>query len=198
MRTVRRVGRWILGAELLLLVACAAPQPRGPAPDRVQLEVPYYSDAGPRRAAASLAEVLTFWDQYTEPKDLSPQVRLDGFARTAKDPLPAALLLAAQDRGMQARSFQATPQDVRNELKLGHPVVAYLNTGGRIFPEERFVVITGFDDGRGGFFVNASGRRQFVAYGPFMSRWEKTGRWALLVLPAGEPAMSDRSARSGL
>jgi hypothetical protein len=159
---------------LLVLLAGCAHERRGPAADSVSLEVPVFTETGGRGA---LAEVLTFWDEPTEPRDLV-------FRREGEK---TAILLAAQDRGMQTRSFQATVNDVREELKLGHPVLAYVALGA-ILPQERFVVIAGFDDARGAFLIHDGGERRFVPYGTFMSRWEKTGRWAILVLPAGERA----------
>lgn len=179
----------LTAAALVALAAtgCAGNRAKTAAvqPERVKLEVPFYADDAKFGGPSTLASVLTFWDRYTEPKDLVQEA----YDTKIKGTLPVDLLLAAQERGMQARSFQAGLKDVKDELKLGHPVVAYI--GGR------FVVVTGFDDGKQGFFVN-SGREsdRFVGYGSFLSRWKKTGSWAILVMPAGEPSMSDRSARA--
>jgi ABC-type bacteriocin/lantibiotic exporter with double-glycine peptidase domain len=182
-----------LMAGLAAALGCAGGALRGPvAADRVQLDVPYYADDSHRAGPSTLASVLTYWDSPTEPKDLGRELSLERF----KGAMPVDLLLAAHQRGMQARSFQATVQDVRNELKLGHPVLAYLRLGSALWSSPRFVVITGFDDDRGGFSVHADQGSRFVPYGAFMSKWQKTGRWAILVLPAGEPTMSDRSARN--
>lgn len=181
----------------LLLTGCAGSGRRAAVADKVQLEVPFYADAGDRGGSATLAEILSFWDQPTEPKQLQSEVGTAELAHAVRGAMPVDLLLAAHERGMQARSFQATAQDVREELKLGHPILAYLDLGPRYLTRERFVVITGFDDARGGFFVHARAQANaFVDYGSFMRKWERTGRWAILVLPAGEPTMSDRSARN--
>jgi hypothetical protein len=97
---------------------------------------------------------------------------------------------------MQARSYQANLQAVKVELKLGHPVLAYLDLDRLPWTGDRFALITGFDDARGGFYVDSGGESgRFVPYGSFMSRWSKTGSWAILVMPAGEATMSDISAR---
>lgn len=193
MRTERKAAAWI-GLIVLSAAGCSGQRTRLAMPaERLQLEVPFFPDETDHGGPATMASVLTFWDHPTEPQALkkeAPGMRLKGT-------IPVELLLAAQERGMQARSFKAGLQDVKDELKLGHPVVAYLNLRLRALPKGRFVVITGYDDGRGGFFVHSSlDANRFVDYGAFMSRWEKTGRWAILVMPAGEPTMSDRSARA--
>jgi hypothetical protein len=162
-KAAKLLGKLILGAELALLTGCAGAGRRAAQADRVQLDVPFYAGASDRGGPSTLAEILSFWDQPTEPAQLQEE---------AKSGAPADLLLAAHERGMQARSFQATAQDVREELKLGHPILAYLGLGPRFFTGERYVVITGFDDARGGFFVHAkSEANRFVAYGSFMSKW---------------------------
>jgi ABC-type bacteriocin/lantibiotic exporter with double-glycine peptidase domain len=157
-------------AAAAALAACAGPTR---APEGVRLNVPYFT-GGPCGPAA-MASVMTFWGEPTDPE------RLGARRCEERGTLPADLLVAAQGQGLQARSFQATVQDVRDELRLGHPIVAYLKS--------RFVVVTGFDDSRGGFFVHGDSADGFVPYGRFMERWERTGRWALLLVPAGERSL---------
>src|SRR5579885_2812049 len=105
MRTVRMaaraakiLGTLILGAELALLAGCAGPRIQGAQPDRVQLDVPFYADAASRGAPATLAELLTFWDEPTEPRELLEEVGTRQEIPSLKDTLPASLLLAAEDR----------------------------------------------------------------------------------------------------
>lgn len=161
-----RTGAILVAAAL---AACASPERK---PDGVRLEVPFF--AGDPCGPSALAAVMTYWHEPTEPKALKG--RCD-----PKGELPADLLLAAQGRGLQARSFQATPQDLRDELKLGHPLVVYV--------KKRFVVVTGYDDARGGFYVHDSDADAFVPYRSFVSKWERTGRWALVLVPAGERSL---------
>jgi ABC-type bacteriocin/lantibiotic exporter with double-glycine peptidase domain len=184
-----RAKIWLIAA-CAALAACSAPARRTVEADKVRLEVPFYADDGDRGGPATLASILSFWDRPVEPRYL----RIGANPSRLKGTLPLDLMLAAQDRGMQARSFQARVDDVKNELRLGHPVMAYVELGSRWLPRGRFVVITGFDDGRGGYFVHA-GRyaHRFVEYRRFMTSWEKTGRWAILVMPAGERTISDRA-----
>ena len=172
-----------VAASLLIatLVGCAAPVRRSPQDEGVRLDVPYYSDEAGRRGPAALASLLSFWDRPTEPRELRDEVRRPRQEGT----LPVDLLLAAQARGLQARSYQAAVDDVKTELKLGHPVLAFVDLGAWL-PRGSFVVITGFDDRLGGFYVHANRHaNRFVEYRSFMSRWDKTGRWALLITPVG-------------
>lgn len=181
-------ARILVVAACASLAACSGAGRRTAEADRVRLEVPFYADDGGRGGPAAVASLLSYWDRPTEPR----HVRLHGVPARLKGTLPVDLLLAAQDRGMQARSFQAAVHDVKAELKLGHPVLAYVELGARWLPRGRFVVITGFDDGRGGFSVHA-GRyaHRFVDYRKFMESWDRTGRWAILVMPAGERTLTE-------
>lgn len=187
-----RTGSIVVAIVIAALSGCAGSfRLRAFPSDRALLKVPFFSDDG--RGPAALASVLSFWETPTEPKDIKGHA-LD---RPRYGAFPRGLLLAAQERGMQARSFQATIDDVRKEIKLGHPVVAYLRLASWIAPKECFVVITGFDDARGGLYVHSRrGANRFWDYGSFVSKWERTGRWAILVMPAGEATANDLSARA--
>lgn len=197
MRTRRAAMATTAATALAVLVTgCAGVSARRKAvAERVQLDVPFYSDSVDRGGRAALASLLTFWDQPIEPEQLKSEVsRQAGLG--PRGSLPTDLVLAAENRGMQARSFQGTLEEVKVELKLGHPVLAFLDLDRYPWTRDRFVLVTGFDDARGGFFVHSERQaNRYVPYETFMSRWNKTGRWAILVMPAGEATMSDRSAR---
>jgi len=197
MRMRRAAGLGAAGLAAVLMTACSSVSPRrGLLAERVDLRVPFYPDSSQPGGRAALASLLSYWDQPIEPEQLKSEVSAQA-AVGPRGSLPTDLVLAAENRGMQARSFQASLDEVKTELALGHPVLAFLDLDRLPFGGDRFVVVTGFDDARGGFLVDAGrARRRFVPYRTFLSRWNKTGRWAILVMPAGEATMSERSARN--
>jgi hypothetical protein len=164
--------------------------------------VPFYPDDGDQGGPSTLASVLTYWGFRTEPPVLEEEIHMSrlGAGWPAGD-LPADLVLAAQARGLRAQSYSGTVENLKTELKAGHPLLALidpslLSSGGTRLSQNlrrvyRYVVVVGFDDLRQGLYIH-SGQEpdSFVSYARFMQSWETTGRWVLLVLP---PAMQGRN-----
>lgn len=148
-----------------------------------RLMVPFFPDDTDQCGPATLASVMTFWGVPTNPQLLKQQVYLPRL----KGSLPIDLLLAAQAHGLHAESFRGSLESVKAELEAGYPIVAFLNLGYKFFPQGHYVVITGYDDARQGFYVHSGlDRDEFLPYPRFLRSWEKTGRWTLKILPSSD------------
>lgn len=173
----------VLLAVVMLLPGCAGPSFDVPAegPDAPRLiAVPFFPDDTDQCGPATLASVLTFWGVPTEPQGLRQEIYLPKLRGT----LPIDLAHAVRVRGLYAKSYSGTLENLKAEIAAGHPIVAFLNLGWRILPQGHYVVITGFDDRRQGFYAHSGlERNAFMSYENFLEDWEKTGRWTLLVLP---------------
>jgi ABC-type bacteriocin/lantibiotic exporter with double-glycine peptidase domain len=194
-RFIRLVGPCLLA--LGLLSGCASPPPMTPiefaALPTLQGEVyhlrsvPFYPDDTDQCGPATLASVLTYWGFPTEPPVLKEEIYMSRLGGS----LPLDLLLAAQARGLRAQTYSGTLENLKTELKAGHPVLALLNLGSARFPQGHYVVVVGYDDVRQGLYLHSGLQRDsFVSYKRFLQGWDKSGRWVLLVLP---PSMQGRN-----
>jgi ABC-type bacteriocin/lantibiotic exporter with double-glycine peptidase domain len=183
--------------SLGLLSGCAGTSPTAPtgfaALPAMQGEVyhlrsvPFYADDTDQCGPATLASVLTYWGFPTEPPVLREEIYMSRLGGS----LPMDLLLAAQARGMRAQTYSGTIENLKTELKAGHPVLALLNLGSARFPQGHYVVVVGYDDLRQGLYIHSGLQRDsFVSYKRFVQGWEKSGRWVLLILP---PSMQGRN-----
>jgi hypothetical protein len=144
------------------------------------LRVPFFPDETDQCGPATLAGVLSFWGTYVEPSMLEPEVYL----KKVKGSLPIDLLLAAKRHGFQAETYTGDFEYIKTEIEAGHPLIAFVNFGSTIFPQGHYVVITGYDDGKRGIYINSGPTAdRFLSYDEFVKRWEKTGRWTLRILP---------------
>lgn len=142
--------------------------------------VPFFPDSTDQCGPATLASVLTFWGTPTDPGSLRGEIYLAHLRGT----LPLDLLLAAQVRDFKAEAYRGSPDNLREELDAGHPVIAFLDLGFLIFPQGHYVVVTGYDVQRQGFYVHSGLERDaFMSDSRFMKSWDKTNRWTLRVLP---------------
>ena len=90
------------------------------------------------------------------------------------------------------------PESLIAELEAGRPVVVLHNYGLAFWPRWHYAVLVGYDP-RKDVFLLRSGmhRRQEMRTRRFMVAWHHGGRWAMVVLRAGETAALD-DARSFL
>lgn len=170
------VGRF--GAVGYAMLAPGSP-PR-PEPSSRHVAVPFFPDNTDQCGPATLASIISYWGIRTDPETLKQEIYLPRLKGT----LPLDLLLAAQERGLQAEIYRGNLDNLKVELDAGRPLVALLDMGYAIFPQGHFVVVTGYDDQRQGVYVHSSLERDaFIPYEQFLHSWDRTGRWTLLVEP---------------
>jgi ABC-type bacteriocin/lantibiotic exporter with double-glycine peptidase domain len=145
--------------------------------------VPFFPDDTDQCGPSTLAAVLSFWKHPTMQDELRHEIYLTQLNGT----LPMDMGPALEKRGLNARFYEGSLDDLKHNISAGHPVIAYLNLGFSFAPQGHYVVVTGFDDGRGGLTVH-SGKREnaFVPYPKFERNWKKTDHWTLLAVPPGE------------
>jgi tetratricopeptide (TPR) repeat protein len=93
----------------------------------------------------------------------------------------------ARGRGMVAIAFAGDLILLREHLAKGRPLVVALDAGrGRLHD----VVVVGFDDTRAEAIVHdpARGAGRRIGVGELERKWEKSGRWSLLVIPRDSEA----------
>ena len=198
----KRIGQLVgLLSASLLLVGCAGrmlpepgvgglgatgnatlaqDSPAQPEPSSRHVAVPFFPDNTDQCGPATLASILSYWGIRTDPETLKQEIYLPRLKGT----LPLDLLLAAQERGLQAEIYRGNLDNLKIVLDAGRPLVALLDMGYAIFPQGHFVVVTGYNDRRQGVYVHSGLERDaFIPYEQFLHSWDRTGRWTLLVEP---------------
>jgi ABC-type bacteriocin/lantibiotic exporter with double-glycine peptidase domain len=160
---------------LPFLISCAAAPTAGP-PARVIEGVPFYAQEDYQCGPASLAGVMNFWGVDVTPEDIAGEI----FSGRAKGTLNIDLALFARGRGLEARYFGGTLEDIRDSIDAGYPPIVLVDLGLWLYRKDHFMVVVGYSEG--GLIVN-SGREEhkFVPAEDFVRAWEKAGSWTLLV-----------------
>lgn len=177
----RRVSFCILALFFSLFSGCASavrPSPASAPP--LLLKVPYFPQQVGLCGPASLASVLNYWKEAVSVDEVAQAVYLPRL----QGALGFDLVLFARKKGMRAENFKGSLGAVRDRLSQGVPLIAFLNLGNRLFPVGHFVVITGIDEERGRVIVHSGAEENKpIPYPTFMTAWEKTGFWALQIVP---------------
>lgn len=148
----------------------------------VLLEVPFFPDKTDQCGPSALASVLAFWGRSADAGELRREV----YEEKLKGSLPMDLLIAARAHGLDAEMSNGSLSALKGDLDAGRPVIAFVNLGWRFLPIGHFLVVTGYDEKRGGVYAHSGLKRNsFLTYRKFMKQWERTGRWALVA--AGGP-----------
>jgi tetratricopeptide (TPR) repeat protein len=131
----------------------------------------------------------------TTPEALAGQVFLPGKGGS----LQVELMAAARRHGQLAYVLAPRLDDLLAELAAEHPVIVLQNLGLARYPIWHYAVAVGFDRQRGELLLRSGPHpRQPVPLRRFERSWQDGGRWALLVLPAGElPATAERARYLG-
>lgn len=178
-------GRVLLALAACLLAGCAPSRalrapvdvPQG---GQVLLQVPFFPDDADQCGPSALASVLGYWGKPAAPARLRQEI----YRARLKGSLTVDLLLAAESRGLSAEMANGSLARVKKELDAGHPLIAFVNVGYRFYPVGHYLVITGYDDRRQSLFAHSGMKRdQRISYRKFDKQWERTERWALLILP---------------
>jgi predicted double-glycine peptidase len=92
------------------------------------------------------------------------------------------MVLYAQKKGLLATQYEGNSGDVRTNVGSGHPIIVLVGYGFSIVQKNHFMVIIGYNDH--GVIVNSGkDKRKFISEMDFLSSWEKTKFWTLLIKP---------------
>ena len=143
-------------------------------------DVPFYQNKDDQCGPASLAGVLNYWGDRSDPESLKKEF----FVARLKGSLAMDLVQAARNRGFKAEVVSGSMDLLKEEILKGHPAIALLNLGYRFFPKGHFIIVTGFDDDKQGLLIHSGKPDEFLSYRRFLKHWEKTGRALILIAPA--------------
>ncbi len=144
------------------------------------LDVPFFPDRSDQCGPSALASLLTFWNHPIDPPALKKEIYLAHL----KGSLPIDLLLSAQNHDLKADIYYGSIDNLQAEIKLGHPLIAFINRGFDSFPIGHYIVITGADPARQGFYIHSGSKKnQFISYKKLLKSWDKTQRMTLLITP---------------
>jgi ABC-type bacteriocin/lantibiotic exporter with double-glycine peptidase domain len=187
---LRRVFRHI---AVLLLAGAGL---RAAEPSGVWLDVPFVQQEKNACGAASIAMVMQFWQRQQGralSQDSDPaQIQLSLYSSRAHGIYASDLERYFQRRGYRTFAFEGRPDDLRQHLEKGRPLIVALKPGGGA--PLHYVVVAGFDLEHNLVLLNDPAERKLLKQelANFKKQWKGTGYWTLLAVPQSEEASSAR------
>ena len=138
--------------------------------------VSFYPQEDYQCGPASLASVMTFWNDDVTPQEIAQEI----FSRSVRGTLTIDMMLYAQKRGLYAEQFRGTIKDLRNFVDSGIPLIVLVDYGFSVLQMNHFMVVTGYTDD--GIIVHSGqSQNKYIREEDFLPAWKKTDYWTLLI-----------------
>jgi predicted double-glycine peptidase len=168
--------------SLLMLYPCFG----APAERKAWLDVPYVLQSRDGCGAAAIAMVMQYWirtNLHLEPAvandaRIYSQLATPGRRGIAGQKLKQYL----EEHGYNAHVFSGEPQDLRDNLQKGRPLVVCLSPRGAN-ALLHYVVVVGASDSSILYHDPARGKLIEQRMPAFLRQWKATGSWVLLATP---------------
>ena len=159
-------------------------------PTTVELsQTPFFPQTRHHCGPAALATLLQTYDVEVTPDDLSSQVYLPH----REGSLQVEMAVAARRYAMLPYPLEPAFNDLLREIAAGNPVLVLQNLGFGWWPRWHYAVVIGYDlDAQELILRSGTTRRWLTSFYAFDNTWQRAGRWALVIVPAGEVPASAR------
>jgi len=140
--------------------------------------VPFHPQEEFQCGPASLAGVLSHWNINVSPEEIASEI----YSKSAKGTLTIDMVLYVEKRGLKARQYSGSLEDIKSKIDSGYPLIVLADEGFLVYQKNHFMVVIGY--GGEGILVN-SGREKhkFIAVKDFLRSWERTKFWTLWITP---------------
>ena len=139
--------------------------------------VPFYQSKAYQCGPASLASVLNFWGIAVSADDIAEEI----YSESARGTLDVDMTLYAEGKGLIARQFKGSIEDIKRNIDMGYPLIVLVDYGFWVYQRNHFMVIIGYNEG--GVIVNSgSGHLELVAFKDLLRPWRRTNFWTLLII----------------
>jgi len=164
---------------LLWLFSCAGASPiKNSQAIRVIENVSFHPQEAYQCGPASLAGVLNYWGLEASPEEIAAEI----YSKSAKGTLNIDMALYAEKRGLKARQYGGSFEDIKSKIDSGYPLIVMVDEGFLVYQKNHFMVVIGY--GGEGILANSGAeQRKFIPVKNFSRSWKRTKFWTLWITP---------------
>lgn len=150
------------------------------------IEVPFFPQDEYQCGPAALATVLMHGGVEVTPQQLVSRV----YVPDRQGSLQAEMLAATRSQGRVPYLLPGKIAPILAQLRAGHPVLLLQNLGLDRWPVWHYAVLVGFDPAAEKFLLRSGvTKRKELRATSFLASWDRGGRWAMVAVKPGEPAV---------
>jgi ABC-type bacteriocin/lantibiotic exporter with double-glycine peptidase domain len=142
--------------------------------------VPFYEQEDHQCGPASLAGLLNFYGANVNPREIAEKI----YSASARGTLDLDMVFYAERKGMSARQYRGSLEDLKKNIDAGTPLIILVDYGFLVYQKNHYMVVVGYSDT--GIIVN-SGKEHLktIAANDLKGPWERAGYWTMTVAPKG-------------
>lgn len=183
-------ARLRLGAFFLvcLLCACATPRqtheigrnPPDILPSQELVNTPFFPQTENHCGPAALATILQYYNVAAQPEEVADKVYIPGLEGS----LQMEMIAATRVYELLPVRLDGRLDSLLREVAEGNPVLVMQNLGFDSFPYWHYAVVVGYDLERQTVVLRSGTERRLVRpFDNFERTWQRTGYWALVIVP---------------
>ncbi|MGD8688119.1 MAG: C39 family peptidase [Syntrophobacterales bacterium] len=186
-RTFHAIVTFTMGAALFivyvsLLSSCStgAKELEIARPSQAALikDVPFFPQLDYQCGPASLAGVLNYYGDTVTPGEIAEAI----YRQKIRGTVSLDMVLYARQRGFDSKWYEGSTDDIVRAVDSGSPLVVMIDLGFSLARAYHYMVITGYSS-QGVIANSGTTPQKLISWERFMSQWERTHNWTLLVTP---------------
>ena len=151
-------------------------------------EVPFFPQLDYQCGPASLAGVLSYYGDHVGPDEIAKSIYRENIRGTVS----VDMVLYVRKRGFASTWYNGNTDDILRAVDRGNPVIVMIDLGFSLARAYHYMVITGYSS-KGVIANTGTTPQKLISWEQFMSQWEKTHNWTLLITPK-EAVISPRQS----
>lgn len=166
---------------IILLLSCTGtrtPDVKESRAFQIIESVPFYPQEAYNCGPVSLAGVLNYWRTGVSLEDVADEI----YSESAKGTLDIDMILYAERKGLKARQYKGSAEDIKRNIDLGYPLIVLVDYGFWVYQQNHFMVVVGYN--KNGILANSGrDRLKFIPFKVFLKSWKRTNFWTMLISP---------------
>jgi ABC-type bacteriocin/lantibiotic exporter with double-glycine peptidase domain len=141
-------------------------------------DVPFFPQLDYQCGPASLAGVLNYYGDTVTPDEIAEAI----YRQKIRGTVSLDMVLYARQRGFDSKWYEGNTDDIVRAVDSGSPLVVMIDLGFSLARAYHYMVVTGYSS-QGVIANTGITSQKLICWERFISQWEKTHNWTLLVTP---------------